>query len=314
MMQESETPRDYLRTLMLVQIREQKRKLETLEDLWKLTDCEYLLQPVAKWKKEIQKVDDARGDVTAVLNKYLTDDYPGDDYELDRIYNRGNAHADFRMKHPTEDHLIGITSTSPRIVLQSLDTGELIFPLRDKLLENKMDDKIPATKKARQPTAWLHLVTRERPEFEAAPGEVGATVETAGKFIFKAEGEGCIGVVKDDYVEFFLFFDPPYQKLSGRWGFQKLAGRPVDEKVPAEWLMLNKVYLSPEGYLLTHPDREEVEEKAKKEGLKEMIFNPQVIRMLLDHPIAKKWFRGIPRERIDRILKTYEAKGGRWKA
>jgi len=282
--------------------------------LWHLSDAEYMIQPLQKWQKELQRADDERKDITKVVDKYLETKAPAlEDLDIEKVYNRGNAHSDIRMEHVSKKYLIGITNTSPRLVFQSLDTGELIFPLRDKLLENKPLDKMPCTRKARQPLPWLTLVTKKKPVFEALPGTAGATLETTGRFLYMAEGEYLSGVNKDDYHEFWFFFESPHEELSGRWGFQKLAGRYEYEKVPAEWWMMNKVYLHPEGYLLTHPDRGEVERKAKREGLTRMIYNPQTVKMLLEDPRAKGWFKGIEPEFIERVLEEYEKRGAEWK-
>lgn len=290
---------------------------EELETIWKQNVCEYLTEPVDNWRKEIQAIDEKRGDVDAVLNKYLSKACPKlGDLDLTKVIQRGNIHTDLRMKVPDKDYLVGWTITDPRVVLQYLETGDLEMPLRDKFLENQPDDKSPCTRKAAQPQTWFYLVDEKNPVFEAAPGEVGATVEAGGRFIFKTRGKVAWGIQKDDYHEMYFWFDKPYEALSGRWGFQKLAGRQEYLKVPAVWWMVDRPHRTQAPYILQNT-REEVEAKAKRERLKSMIYNPEILAILQKDEQGRKWMQiGLKRELSSEFIKEkfdeWKASGAKW--
>lgn len=281
--------------------------------LWVDSGAEYLTGSLNKLQSEMEQADEARKDVTAIELSNLAKDHPElSDLNLDLVVNRFNAHDDLRMKVPDEDRLIGWTVVSgKRVGLQFLTTGKLFFPLRDKFLENQQGDKTPAARKSSQPLPWLYLVSESKPEFWSEPGAVGATVETGGLFIFKARGKIGFSVVKDDFSEYLLIFDKPYQHLSGRWTVQKLPGRKEYEKIPEGefWWMLNKPHISPAPYIMYH-SRVKEEEKAKQEKLTQIYWNQDILLVARKHlPDILSAFTG---EQIEAKLAEFQI--GTWKA
>ncbi|KKM21283.1 hypothetical protein LCGC14_1637030, partial [marine sediment metagenome] len=72
--------------------------------------------------KIMQPIDDKRGDVSGTLRKHVESAPPElSKLKLDQVYNIGNIHNDFRIKHPTEDYLVGITNDVVKIAIQDLD-------------------------------------------------------------------------------------------------------------------------------------------------------------------------------------------------
>jgi len=262
----------------------------------------------------MQKADDAKEDVSAMVNSCLDVRAPRlGEVPWERVINKGNIHGDFRIKLPKEEALIGYTCTPPRIVLQFLQSGELIVPLRDKLLQHEMEDNFPVVRKAKQPMPWLTIVTPQETVFEAEPGEVGGTAETGGKFIFKTKGLASPGILKSDYHEWYFWFDPPYESLSGRWGIQKIAANPAYARVPGdvEWWMMNKPYVNQEPYI-TSKSREATEKKAKAEKLKGMSYNPELLDTLASDTLGKKILSNIDMEKLAKVKAEYSAGGATW--
>jgi len=228
-------------------------------------------------KSAAQKADDERGNVTAAIRKYLQ--APEGKPAPSRLANVGNVHLDLRMTTPEGSYLIGWTNDQPKVVLQFLD-GKLKFPLRDRMLDNREKDQWVAEKKLSQPLAWLTIVTPRKLTYEAEPGEVGATVETAGRFLFKAGGDLVYGVSKSDYHEYFFFFDQKkYQDLNGRWDWKLIPSRADYRKAPEDqFWMGSRPWKTQAPYITTH-DREEEEAKAKREKI-ELLWNDATLPIL----------------------------------
>jgi|GEM_PF-7082409 hypothetical protein len=284
-------------------------KKPTAESLRK-AGCEYLNGSVQEFTNKLDKAD-ASEDISSIQKQFIVD--VPDDFDIAKVINRGNSHHDLRIHPAGEKHLIGWTITAPRFAVQLLKTGNILFPGRDKLLANEAGDKIPSVKKAKQPVEWLTLVTNGKKTYEADAGEVGATPETGGKFFFNASGSLLFGVQKDDYHELFLRFDPPYSKLSGRWGFQKIAGSPSYNKVSAQWWMMDKVYENPAPYII-HYSREAKEKQAKEDGIKQIIWNAKTLSLLKSLDFGKQLLEGIDKEKIDEKIAEYSNGGGVWEA
>jgi len=174
--------------------------------------------------------------------------------------------------------LFGWTVMVGKSCLQFLENGRIEVLLRDRILENQPGDNIVCAKKAMQPLMWMKLVTEEKPIYEAPPGTVGATLETAGIFHYKDGGYYVAGCQKTDYHEYFVFFEKHKQSL-GRWGIQLIAGREEYEKTPfGYWWMCNKPHKEQRPYVLVH-DLEKEAEKARKEKV-DVIWNLDVVDTL----------------------------------
>jgi len=334
----------------------QARTDEELKRIWKANDCCILKTPINQLKPILQKLDDARKDITAELNKHL-DKNPPQLANLSQVWtkivNNGNVHGDWRfgsrrdlmerlkirkkeildfLKHSnlagqlitdtTElvdkadddisalrvaanlrliselclgrgltdiakqaaklsqdiDVLFGWTVMVGKSCLQFLEDGRIEVLLRDRILENQAGDNIVCAKKAMQPLMWMRLVTEEKPVYEAPPGTVGATPETAGIFHYKDGGYYIAGCQKTDYHEYFVFFEK-HKNSSGRWGIQLIAGREEYEKAPlGYWWMCNKPHKEQRPYILVH-DLEKEAEKAKREKV-DVIWNFEAIDTL----------------------------------
>jgi DNA adenine methylase Dam len=169
------------------QIREglkEAKDQKDLEIIWRENDCVYLKSSLEELSKDVQKVDDERGDVTKAAHKHLDDKPPVlSELDISRVYNLGNIHVDWRNMAPNEKYLIGMTNDSTKIVLQNLD-DELYFPLRDRVLENQPGDNWLSEKKGSQPC--VHGMTPVftslglRPAKSLSPGDLILTKD--GRF------------------------------------------------------------------------------------------------------------------------------------
>ncbi len=211
----------------------------------------YLLTSLDEVKRDAQKADDERVDVTkafllgevsyneyknslvrlvkAVRKHFTQDSNEIDSFDPKRFWNIGNVHIDFRILHPSEKFLVAWTLDNPKIVLQNLN-DEIVYPLRDRFFDWKEGDQFLAQKKLPHGLYYLtHSVPGSsgvelRPTGEPGAGR-GATRETAGRFIFQAWCEVVFGVQKTDYKELWLF------KLSEE-GFKKLLSLTPDDLKP----------------------------------------------------------------------------------
>ena len=255
--------------------------------LFKKYGCVYLLKPREEISKALQKVDDARGDVTSALKRFVSKEPPKEGFRRENVVNVGNCHVDFRAFEPKGEFLIGWTNDVVKIVFQNLD-DELYFPLRDRFLENQEGDQWLAQKKAPQPLAWYYLVDEKKPVYEAKPGSVGATIKTAGRFLFRARGKLVYGVRKSDYHEQFLFFDDKkYYRINGRWEYKLIQAGRQYPKAPSQFWMGDRPWRSQEPYITTH-DFDEEKKKAKREGV-EIVWNDEALDVLanLGYKVSK---------------------------
>ena len=249
-------------------------------EVFKVLEAVIIEKPLDELAKIMQPVDDKRGDVSGTLRKYVKGlPVHLDKLNLDQVYNIGNIHNDFRIKHPEEDYLVGITNDVVKIAIQDLD-DEIHYVLRNRLLENKPDDNWLSQKKLQNPTAWLKVVNPKKPIWSVPPTEVGSTIETAGRYFFMASGYGYFGTSKSDFNELWLFFDQnKYKHLNGRFDFKLISSSAKKAtKVPEEaFWMMNRPPKSQVPYITTH-DKEKEEAKAKKDKI-EMIWNEVLLEI-----------------------------------
>jgi len=265
--------KEFLKRLRRATTRDERQRLIREYDAQIMTaDIKTIRAAVDRLEKE-----DPAAPATKAINRFLTRDVR-EDFNIRRVVNVGNCHGDWRFELPPEGKtLFGWTMFTPGSIFQRLIDGEFLFPQRDMVLENRINENIASAKKAQQPRAWLLLVKPGKPYYEAEPGEVGATVETGGLIVFKGSGKFVFGVQKSDYHEYFLFWDER-KYLNGRWGWS-LIRLPKDfAKVEEEqWFCMRPGEQRP--YVLTH-DFEEEAKKAKEEKI-EMIWNEDVTIPLL---------------------------------
>jgi len=294
---------------------------------WKEAGCFELISPLDEVKRAVQRVADEEGDVSAEVKKHLSDAFPTK-LDFSKIVNLGNVHMDLRMRSPEGKWLIGWTLDTPSVLLQFLEGGRIEYLIRNKFLENQPRDNIVSQRKcpnelcpaslddemlsrwledtfqeARQPMVWLKVVTPKKPEYWAEPGEVGATKGTAGRLLFGDAGDVAFGVSKPDYHEYFFWFDR-HPEISGRWGWQLIAGRPEYAKVGEEWWMGNKPHISLGPYILTH-NRKTEEAKARKEKFDLVLWVPHILTILARDEKGREWLRDqlkrvrLPAERVE---------------
>lgn len=172
----------------------------------------YLLDDLEEVKKDAQKADDERKDVSAAVRKHFTQDgkkIMEAGANIANFYNIGNVHIDFRALHPSNQFLVAWTFDIPKVVLQDL-SNYLTFVIRDRFFDWKPGDQFLAQKKLPVPLYYLtHSVPGSsgvelRPTGEPGAGR-GATRETAGRFILQTWVEVVYGVSKSDYHELWLF-------------------------------------------------------------------------------------------------------------
>ncbi len=265
--------------------------------VFKVLEAVIIEKPLDELTKIMQPVDDKRGDVSGTLRKYVKGlPVHLDKLNLDRIFNIGNIHNDFRIKHPTEDYLVGVTNDVVKIAIQDLDDN-IHYVLRNRFLENQADDNWLSQRKLTQPVNWLRVVTSKKPIWSIPPTKTGATIETAGRYFFGASGHGYFGVAKTDYSEFWLFFDQnKYKHLNGRFDFKLIPSSAKYTKVPEkQFWMMNRPPKAQVPYITTH-DREEEEVKAKKDKIKmiwnEALLNTPEIKQILSRKPVKKALTG----------------------
>jgi len=133
---------------------------------------------------------------------------------------------------------------TPGAIAMTLRSGKLLHFLRDKLLENRPNEQIQCTLKASQPLAWLRIVKPGRPVWEREPGEIGATVESAGLFVWLADLEIVYGVRKSDAHEIFIWIknNPNlHKRIGGRWMISLIPGGERYPKAPEkeQWLAIH---------------------------------------------------------------------------
>ena len=245
--------------------------------VFKALEAVVIDKPLDDIASTLQPVDDKRGDVSGTLKKFVDNTPPElNKLDLDHIFNIGNIHIDFRIKHPEEDYLVGLTYDVIKIALQDLDDN-IHYVLRDRFLENEEDDNWLGQRKLIQPTNWLQVVTSEKPEWSVPPTKTGATIETAGRYFFKANGYGYFGCAKSDFYEFWLFFNQDkYKHLNGRFDFKLIPSSAKYTKVPEkQFWMGNRPPKAQVPYITTH-DREEEEVKAKKDKI-EVVWNEALL-------------------------------------
>jgi site-specific DNA-adenine methylase len=272
---------------ILSAIREAKGDKKILSALWREKKMRIVRTSVRELCEAAQKVADAKGDVTAEINKHLIAKMPTVEafqaaLRNDLVVNRASVHVDQRNLHPSGEYLVGWTLDTPGAMIQHLKSGKTTYILRNKFTEFREKENILSQKKSPQPLAWLTLVTPENPVYWAAPGRVGATPETAGMFKFLCEGQVVYGVQKTDYHEYFFFFDDPklQKRIGGRWGWTLIGGRPEYLKAPEEQFWLADRPIEQRPYIMTHDFEEELA-KARKERI-DMVWNFDTMSTLAD--------------------------------
>ncbi len=274
--------RDILKTIRDTNKLPIPERAKALEDLWKKWDMNIVTIPLAQLKKRAQRIADGDGDVGAAVKSVMRNSFPGPAefnrlLQKDRIVNRANAHTEFRIEAPGKENLFGWTLDTPGSMLQYLRTGRLEAVLRNKLTDIRELEKglenILVQKKSPQPLTWLTLVGPRRREFEAAPGLVGATAETAGLFKYITGGSAknlrvVFGVQKSDFHEYFVFYDDPVfkRRLGGRWGYQLIQAKGELAKDPEKQIWLANKPKDQRPYLFTH-DYEKERDKAEKDKI-----------------------------------------------
>jgi len=254
------------------------------------------------------------GDVSKAIEKHISRKVPTLNelkkaVKENRVCNQGNTHGDWRHFEPNKKHLLGYTVDDPGSAFQFLD-GSVKCTLRSKMFEHKKGDNLIAQRKNLQPLSWYYIVDEKKPVLYVPPGEIGATAYTAAEFHYKDSGETVYGCTKSDYHEHFYKWKH-HPELNGRWGCQLIQGKPSYEKLTLEFWMINKPF-SKKGllpYILTHSRKVE-EEKAKKEGLKDIIWNPNVLHIL------QRWLpsvlKGVDKKTIDAKVAEYTHGGSEW--
>lgn len=178
---------------------ERLMKSDNPSEIWKEENL-FWIKSMSALLDDARKTEIAGGDVTAAINRHISTRYITD---IENTWNKGNAHIDFRIKHPEEDYLIGWTIDQPKIALQNVGTGEIIFPLGFTVFE-VIGSMTITEKKPPQPLGWLTLVTKDHPVFEAPPAGVGATAKAGARFQWLASFELAAGVCKPYFFEYFV--------------------------------------------------------------------------------------------------------------
>jgi len=97
-------------------------------------------------RRDAQKVDDERGDVSGAIASHL--DYSPSDAPLDQVYTLGSIHGDWRKPHPDMTSLVSSwTLNVQKSCLQRLSDGEVVYLLRDRVMQNQKNDNFLSEKK-----------------------------------------------------------------------------------------------------------------------------------------------------------------------
>ncbi len=169
------------------------------------------------------------------------------------------------------------------------------------------------TQESVQPMVWLTIVNPKRLVYQVSAGGVGATAKTGARFIFRDAGKVAYGCQKSDFHEGFFWFNR-HKNLSGRWGVQELAGRPEYTKLGTEgnWWMVNHVVKDPRPYILRY-SRDAKERQAKKEHLKHIIWNADVLKVLKADPHGRKWLGLTSQKKLDEKWAEFSAGNGEFR-
>jgi hypothetical protein len=176
-----------------------KADRERVDEIWKKENL-FWVKSMSALAKDLKSTESARGDLAAAFERHISHK-PIDD--LSNVWNKGNVHIDFRIKHPDEEYLVGWTIDQPKISMQNLHIGEIVFPLGFGILED-IGSLTIIEMKPPQPLAWLTLVNREHSTFEAKPGGVGATANTSAIFEWFGFFDVLAGVCKPYFFEYFI--------------------------------------------------------------------------------------------------------------
>jgi len=276
----------YLRKLLQTAKTDEERK-----KIWADWGLCTLRIPLPELSKKLQELDDERKALS--LTQFISQD-PKEEGE---VYSYGNCHVDLRLRHPTEEFLVGWTCDIVKIVLQPLDEiGAFIFPLRNRILQNQEGDQWLSQQKLSQPLVWLEIVSPQKKKFWREPGEVGATRKAGACFVFAARGQAVYGVQKSEhYHEYFLRFDEfgdvehhQAKLLNGRWDFKYIEGE--YEKTGGDWYWQGaRPWKTQVPYILTH-DFETEAAKERRAG-RQWEWNANTISAT-EVLFGKHWWEG----------------------
>lgn len=116
------------------------------EAAWKKYELVTLKAPLEEIRKAVQKADDEKGDVSGVISSFL--DSSPTDAPLDRVYTLGSIHGDWRKPHPDMSSLVSSwTLNVQKSCLQRISDGEVVFLMRDRVMENQEGDNFLSEKK-----------------------------------------------------------------------------------------------------------------------------------------------------------------------
>jgi len=123
-------------------------ELDEVFKKWK--DLVWAKVPWDEIRLAAQKIDDERGDVTKAIHKFI-EKGPPPFRQLSRLYpqigNIGSVHADWRQPHPGMKYLsCSWTNDVRKSVFQTVE-GDLVWFLRDRIMENQPTDQWLCQKK-----------------------------------------------------------------------------------------------------------------------------------------------------------------------
>lgn len=208
------------------------------------------------------------------LSVYLSDTAPKlSSIDLSKIVFRCSTHYNLDITL-SENKIIHWETVPSNTAVQYLESGEIKFPVRNKLLSNKIGDMVSI--------------------------EAGVISDKSSSDNAIAEGEAALGLSTNDLHEYFLWFASESLKpLSGRWSIKF-----TDE----EWSIC-KNYLFPAPFILSASEFvNDLSPLLAEDGISCVCFSPELIPILEADDLGKEWLKDISQDLIKEIYSRYAPK------
>lgn len=208
------------------------------------------------------------------LSVYLSDVAPDlATIDLSKIVFRCATHYNLDIAL-SENNIIHWETVPTNTAVQYLESGDIKFPVRNKILSNKLGDIISI--------------------------EAGVISDKPNNANTIAEGEAALGLSTNDLHEYFLWFTSESLKpLSGRWTIKFTED---------EWSIC-KNYLFPAPFILSASEFvNDLNPLLEEGGISCVCFSPELLPILESDDLGKEWLANINPDIIKSIYEQYAPK------
>lgn len=205
------------------------------------------------------------------LSVYLSDIAPKlSSVDLSKIVFRCSTHYNLDIAL-SENRIIHWETVPTNTAVQYLESGDIKFPVRNKILSNKLGDIIGV--------------------------ESGIISDKSNNTNTIAEGEAALGLSTNDLHEYFLWFASESLKpLSGRWTIKFAED---------EWSIC-KNYLFPAPFILSASAFvNDLNPLLEEGGISCVCFSPELLPILESDDLGKEWLSSISVNKIKEIYSKY---------